>query len=74
MITKLFSYPLPNYGNKYCLTEEQLRELLWGSYNQGYQNAMDAYSGITTSTNGEIINYEEISQETSDYYRTKMDW
>jgi hypothetical protein len=37
MVQKLFDYPLPNNGDRYDLSEEELAELLQKAYDNGRQ-------------------------------------
>ena len=45
MIQKLFDYPLPNNGDRYDLSQEELIELLRKAYEQGrqYSQAWSTY-------------------------------
>lgn len=38
MIQVLFNYPLPNNGDRYDLSTEELTELLWKAYENGRQS------------------------------------
>ena len=44
MIQKLFDYPLPNNGDRYDLSEEELKELLQKAYDNGRQNNLKYYT------------------------------
>lgn len=51
MLVAKYDFPLPNDGDKYSLTQDELIKLLDGVYERGYENARSAYdtSGQTTA-------------------------
>ena len=49
MIQALFDYPLPNNGNRYDLSKEELVELLQKAYENGKQSNPE-YSTISNAT------------------------
>lgn len=48
MLQVLFSYPLPNNGDRYDLSKEELRELLQKAYDSGFKVGK-SNEGITTT-------------------------
>ena len=59
MMIKLFDFPLPNNGERYDLSQNELVELLNNAYNCGFEHARDAYDssrqGIVTWASSEDI-------------------
>lgn len=51
MLVAKYDIPLPNDGDKYSLTQDELVKLLDRAYERGYENARNAYdtSGRTTT-------------------------
>lgn len=51
MLVTKYDFPLPNNGDRYDLTQDELVELLDKVYERGYENARNAYntSGQTTA-------------------------
>ena len=43
MIISKYSFPLPNNGDRYDLSKNELVELLDNAYNCGFEHARDAY-------------------------------
>ena len=55
MIMALYSFPLPNNGDRYDLSEKELTDLLQQAYNNGYKHAREIFDPkmhqvTTTST------------------------
>ena len=48
MMQVLFGYPLPNNGDRYDLSKEELVELLQKAYDNGYEAAKNCYDYKTT--------------------------
>ena len=48
MMQALFDYPLPNNGDRYDLSKEELVELLQKAYENGYKAAESCYNYKTT--------------------------
>lgn len=48
MLVAKYDLPLPNDGDKYSLTKDELVELLDRAYERGYENARNAYDKTTT--------------------------
>ena len=44
MIQKLFDYPLPNNGDRYDLSQEELVELLQKAYENGQANNIECHT------------------------------
>lgn len=57
MVMSLYEYPLPNNGDRYDLSKEELVKLLDNAYNCGFEHARDIYDptrqGITTWASSE---------------------
>lgn len=66
MMQVLFDYPLPNNGDRYDLSEQELYKLLEQAYNNGYNTAKIVYDTNYTKTNaiGRNVNNDE---QTSDW-------
>lgn len=45
-----YSMPLPNYGNEYRLTQDELVKLLDNAYANGFADAKDVYDERTRQT------------------------
>ena len=43
MVIGLYNYPLPNNGDRYDLSKEELDALLFKAYRQGFAHAREAY-------------------------------
>lgn len=43
MVISKYSFPLPNNGDRYDLSQNELIELLDNAYNCGFEHARDAY-------------------------------
>ena len=43
MVISKYSFPLPNSGDKYDLSQNELIELLDNAYNCGFEHARDIY-------------------------------
>ena len=43
MVISKYSFPLPNNGDRYDLSQDELVELLDNAYNCGFEHARDAY-------------------------------
>ena len=50
MIQTLYEFPLPNNGDRYDLTQEELDALLYKAYKNGYHYAKETMSITTTSS------------------------
>lgn len=59
MVISKYSFPLPNNGDRYDLSQNELIELLDKAYNCGFEHARDAYDpsrrGVTTWASTEDI-------------------
>ena len=51
MVISKYNFPLPNNGDRYDLSQNELVELLDNAYNCGFEHARDAYD---PSLQGEI--------------------
>lgn len=53
MLKILYEFPLPNKGKRYDLSKDELNDLLYKAYMNGFEHARDAYDpsrqGITSS-------------------------
>ena len=43
MIMTLYEYPLPNNGERYDLSQDELSDLLYKAYRSGFNHAKDVY-------------------------------
>ena len=63
MIMTLYEYPLPNNGERYDLSKDELDDLLYKAYRSGFEHARDVYDpskqGVTT-----WASYEDIDDNT----------
>jgi hypothetical protein len=50
MVQVSFSYPLPNNGDRYDLSKEELIELLQKAYDNGFEAGKSNNSVVTTYT------------------------
>ncbi len=59
MVQVLYDFPLPNNGERYDLSQEELHKILEHVYNCGFENARNAYDpsrqGILTWVSTEDI-------------------
>ena len=59
MIMTLYEYPLPNNGERYDLSKDELNDLLYKAYRNGFEHARDVYDpsrqGVTTWASSEDI-------------------
>lgn len=59
MIITLFEYPLPNNGERYDLSKDELSDLLYKAYRNGFEHARDVYDksrqGTTTWASSEDV-------------------
>jgi len=60
MVISHYSFPLPNNGERYDLSQAELVELLDKAYNNGFEHAKNIYDparqGITVWASSENIN------------------
>ena len=43
MIQVLYDFPLPNNGERYDLSQDELNDLLYKAYRNGFEHARDIY-------------------------------
>lgn len=64
MIMTLFDFPLPNNGERYDLSQDELVELLQRAYDNGFKHAREIYDPkmhqVTTASSIEWRNCNEL--------------
>ena len=50
MVISKYSFPLPNNGDRYDLSQNELVELLDNAYNCGFEHARDVYDSSRQGT------------------------
>ena len=67
MVISKYSFPLPNHGDRYDLSQNELVELLDNAYNCGFEHARDAYDpsrqGTVTWASSEDIDRRIVFNE-----------
>lgn len=69
MLVAKYDIPLPNNGDKYSLTQDELVELLERVYERGYEDARNAYD-----TSGQTITWasSDMGDEQNDWYNIQF--
>lgn len=67
MLVAKYDFPLPNDGDKYSLTQDELVKLLDRAYERGYENARSASSQATTAWAS-----SDMGDEQNDWYNSQF--
>ncbi len=70
MLVAKYDIPLPNNGDKYSLTQDELVELLDRVYEQGYENARNAYDTSSQATTAWASS--DMGDEQNDWYNIQF--
>lgn len=66
MLVAKYDIPLPNNGDKYSLTQDELVKLLDRAYERGYENARNASSQTAAWTSSDM------GDEQNDWYNIQF--
>lgn len=67
MLVAKYDIPLPNNGDKYSLTQDELVKLLDRVYERGYENARNAISSHTVAWTS-----SDMGDEQNDWYNIQF--